>query len=227
MLNDSHTPLLVTAMSDLKQNGAISSTTQEIQASSAFAKDNRWTHTPSRFVLLWLYITIPLLAWDILYCLGRPHTLPGGKWHDPIWTPYTNYAEVDHVYGWKAWEESNGFTVAQAIMNIVENALYVVYLRLVSQEGHGLMSLLESLMSSNANTKSISGSEGIAMALLAGFSGSLMTFSKTVLYRMLRFPRHLIYANSFIIVLNEHCSGYPYIRECALRKVLLYYIIPR
>lgn len=193
MLNDSNVPPLVTEVSVLDQAKPVSITQSRIQAVPAFPKIRRWTHTPSRFVLLWLYSSLPLIAWDVMYCLGRPHTMPGGKWHDPIWTPYKYYIEVDHVYGWKAWEESNGFTAAQACMNIIECALYLVYLWLVREAGRAAP--LGNPAMDTSSIKSITRNDELAMAPLVGFSGALMTFSKTVLYGKLAIPEQLQYAD--------------------------------
>lgn len=71
------------------------------------------THTPPLPLLAWLVLSLPLVAWDTLYVLLRPHTMPGGKFHSPFWTPYALYGTVDYMYGWPAWNNHNGFTAAK------------------------------------------------------------------------------------------------------------------
>ncbi|KAL9570786.1 hypothetical protein ACKAV7_005123 [Fusarium commune] len=87
-----------------------------------------WHHTASSTTILWLAISLPLVIWDIGYVFGRPHTMPGGFLHWPLYVPYALYGEVDHVYGWKAFNAKNGFTAAQTALNLVETVMYLVYL---------------------------------------------------------------------------------------------------
>jgi hypothetical protein len=56
-----------------------------------------YAHSPPIPMLAWLVISLPLVAWDTLYVLLRPHTMPGGKFHSPFWTPYALYGTVDYV----------------------------------------------------------------------------------------------------------------------------------
>jgi len=95
--------------------------------------------------------------------------MEGGAIHWPLWVPYKlygysicnadeRYGEVDYIYGKKAYENHNGFTNAQSALNVVELLLQIWFLRLRSrpqQEGK---------------------------ALLVGYTVSVMTLSKTVLY---------------------------------------------
>ncbi|KAK3950788.1 hypothetical protein QBC32DRAFT_216516 [Pseudoneurospora amorphoporcata] len=89
--------------------------------------------------------------------------MPGGALHYPLWTPYELYGRVDYVYGWKAWNERNGFTAAQGMMNAFETGLYLVYAWGVLGGSKG------------------EGRKG-ATVLLVGFAAAVMTLSKTVLY---------------------------------------------
>jgi hypothetical protein len=56
-----------------------------------------YTHSPPIPLLAWLVVSLPLVGWDTLYVLFRPHTMPGGKFHSPFWTPYALYGTVDYV----------------------------------------------------------------------------------------------------------------------------------
>ena len=69
-----------------------------------------------------------------------------------------SYGEVDHIYGIQAYEQHNGFTSAQALLNLFEVALQIWFLRLRKQPGK----------------------EG--NALMVGYTASIMTFWKTALY---------------------------------------------
>ncbi|KAM6527187.1 hypothetical protein FSOLCH5_003259 [Fusarium solani] len=133
-----------------------------------------WRHTPSKTTLLWLAVSVPLVAWDTGYVLGRPRTMPGGNLHWPLWVPYELYGKVDHVYGFKSWDAHNGFTGAQSALNVVESLMYVVYLWLVWTRA-------DSRSTDGAARRTLSGRDG-ALAVLIGFSAAVMTLSKTVLY---------------------------------------------
>jgi hypothetical protein len=103
-----------------------------------------------------------------MYCLGRPYTMPGGALHWPIWAPYklfpslvlvdSRYGEVDYIYGIKAYENHNGFTNAQSLLNVFELLLQIWFLQLRKRRNF----------------------EG--KALMVGYTVSVMTLSKTVLY---------------------------------------------
>lgn len=149
----------------------------------------KWVHTPSTAMTFWLVLSVPLVLWDAGYVLLRPHSMPGGKLHSPIWTPYALYGTVDYIYGWPAFNARNGFTAAQTVMNLVETAAYLFYLYVVYEYGtsttltgrafqkrgpKGLMWFLR-------EEKVVPGRIG-AIALLVAYSASVMTVSKTLLY---------------------------------------------
>lgn len=136
----------------------------------AIAGPERWAHTPTTLTLLWLLVSVPLVAWDTGYVLLRPHSMPNGKYHSPIWTPYALYGEVDYIYGWPAYNSNNGFTAAQASLNVVESVGYLIYTWVVWTKGRG-------------GSKTVEGGWG-GVACLAGFALSVMTVSKTILYSM-------------------------------------------
>lgn len=145
--------------------------TAAVAAVSRRARPSGWSHAPTPATLLWMAVSLPLVAWDTVYVLGRPHTMEGGALHWPVWAPYKLYGQVDHVYGWKAFHAHNGFTGAQAFLNLVESAMYLAYLGLYFARGAPVA----------AGTRAVGGRAG-AVAVLIGFSAAVMTLSKTVLY---------------------------------------------
>jgi hypothetical protein len=98
--------------------------------------------------------------------------MPGGSLHWPLWVPYKLYGEIDHMYGFKQWNLHNGFTAAQGILNVAETVLYLAYLALWYFNGESPV---------RGARKAVRGRAG-ALAVLLGFSGAVMTVSKTVLY---------------------------------------------
>ncbi|KAL2150508.1 hypothetical protein VTH82DRAFT_7071 [Thermothelomyces myriococcoides] len=142
-----------------------------------FASRGRWAHTPSTLTLLWMAISLPLVVWDTGYMLLRPHTMPGGDLHRPLWVPYALYGEVDHMYGFKQWNLRNPFAAGQSIMNAVETLLYLVYLYLWYAYGKP---------PAPGARRAVGGRVG-GLAVLVGFSAAVMTVSKTILYWLLEF----------------------------------------
>ena len=94
--------------------------------------------------------------------------MPDGKYHSPFFTPYVLYGKIDYIYGWKAYNSRNGFTGAQATLNVVETLGYVAYLYIVWKKGNG-------------HGRALDGGWG-GLAALIGFASSIMTLSKTALY---------------------------------------------
>lgn len=138
---------------------------------SASAAARGWAHAPSALTLLWMGVSLPLVAWDTGYVLLRPRSMPGGNLHWPLWVPYDLYGTIDHMYGFKQWSAGNGFTSAQGSLNLIETAMYLAYLWLWysrAQPGPG-------------SRRVLAGRAG-GVALLLGFSAAVMTLSKTVLY---------------------------------------------
>ncbi|KAF4999482.1 hypothetical protein FGRMN_2411 [Fusarium graminum] len=129
-----------------------------------------WYHAPSSPILFWLAISLPLVAWDIGYVFGRPHTMPDGYLHWPIYVPYALYGKVDYIYGQKALDSNNGFTAAQTALNVVETAMYLVYLWMICTRADKA-----------AAKRTVKGRDG-ALAVMIGYSAAVMTLSKTVLY---------------------------------------------
>ncbi|KAK4150862.1 hypothetical protein C8A00DRAFT_45818 [Chaetomidium leptoderma] len=162
---------------------------------------DRWSHTPSTATLLWLAVSLPLVAWDTGYMLMRPHTMPGGSLHWPLWVPYELYGEVDHMYGFKQWHLRNPFAAAQSLMNLAETLLYLGYLGMWYAYGR---------QAAPGVRRAVGGRVGATAALL-GFSAAVMTVSKTVLYSS---------------GVNEYCSGFDNIGQNDPWSLFFLWIIP-
>ncbi|WYZ40802.1 hypothetical protein EsH8_IV_001143 [Colletotrichum jinshuiense] len=175
-------------------------------APAAVARDNKsapqgWSHAPTSTTLLWLLVSLPLVTWDTGYVLLRPWTMPGGHLHWPLYVPYKLYGEVDHVYGWKAFNAHSGFTSAQGTLNVVETLMYLAYVWLYFSRG--------TAVEGPAGAKKVVGGRAGALAILVGFSAAVMTLSKTVLYWA-----------------NEYYSGFDNIGHNAALDLLFLWIIP-
>lgn len=132
-----------------------------------------FAHAPSGFTLFWLAISVPLVIWDCGYVLLRPRTMPGGDLHWPLWAPYELYGNVDHIYGWKAFNANNGFTGAQGMLNVLETLMYIYYAVVYYGNATPVAAL--------GGRKAVVGRKA-AIAVLIAFSAAIMTLSKTVLY---------------------------------------------
>ncbi|KAF9872997.1 hypothetical protein CkaCkLH20_09507 [Colletotrichum karsti] len=175
-------------------------------AATLAPKDNKstargWSHAPTPVTLFWLLVSLPLVAWDTGYVLLRPWTMPGGHLHWPLWAPYALYGEVDHVYGWKAFNARNGFTSAQGALNFVETVMYLVYVWVYFSRGRAV--------DGPAGVKKVVGGRAGALAVVVGFSAAVMTLSKTVLYWA-----------------NEYFSGFDNIGHNPPMDLLFLWIIP-
>ncbi|KAG8988094.1 hypothetical protein FRB94_001106 [Tulasnella sp. JGI-2019a] len=104
----------------------------------------------------WFLLSSLVVLWDAGYCLLRPRSMEGGDlaW---IWKPYIRYTTIDLTYGWEAFNNNEGFTGAQAAMNVIETTINFIYLYLGSDA---------------------------PLAPLVGFLASSMTLSKTILYML-------------------------------------------
>ncbi|KAL3447901.1 hypothetical protein BJX65DRAFT_307578 [Aspergillus insuetus] len=173
-----------------------------------------WVHTPTAAVSLWFFISCPLVLWDAGYVLLRPHSMPGGKWHSPIWTPYALYGTVDYIYGWPAYNSHNGFTAAQTYLNLAETAAYLYYLWIVYKYGTtpapvaSRRSKSQRLWSAFTGDRVVGGRTG-AIALLVAFSASVMTLSKTILYWV-----------------QEYCNSFENIGHNDMWTLIILWIIP-
>ncbi|KAG9232561.1 hypothetical protein BJ875DRAFT_485957 [Amylocarpus encephaloides] len=155
------------------------------------SRNGKWAHTPSNITLIWLFVSLPLVAWDTGYVMLRPHSMPGGNVHWPLWVPYELYGKVDYIYGWKAFNDSNGFTAAQGFLNIVESLMYMYYLYILYAYGtqnaaRGRGAPKPAMAGFLGEQRHVEGQKG-AVAVLVGFSAAVMTVSKTILYWMNEF----------------------------------------
>lgn len=164
---------------------------------------------------MWLLISVPLVLWDAGCILLGPHSMAHDKLHSPVWTPYVLYGTIDYSYGWPAFNARNGFTIAQTVMNLVETAGYIFYLYTVyvygvsaTDSGRGSKKGVEGLRWLLKSDKVVSGREG-AIALLVGYSVSVMTVSKTTLYW-----------------LNEIFAGFQNIRHTEISSLILLWAVP-
>lgn len=145
---------------------------------------NKFVHTPSTAITLWLIFSIPLVLWDSGYVLLRPHSMPGNSLHSPLWTPYALYGTIDYIYGWPAFNARNGFTAAQTVVNLFESAGYCYYLWVVWRYGVSVSAGSgrdKGVLSCLTDERVVAGRVG-ATALLIAYSASVMTLGKTVLY---------------------------------------------
>ncbi|WVQ95876.1 hypothetical protein IAU59_002975 [Kwoniella sp. CBS 9459] len=126
---------------------------------------------PPVWVSYWMAFSIVIVTWDAAYCFLRPRSFATGDlaW---IWAPYNMvpYSMVDHLYGQHAVDSGDGFTNAQALMNVIEVMLAIEYLYLRHT-------------SPRVSRKTPNPAHHYhAHAPLVGFAGALMTLSKTALY---------------------------------------------
>jgi hypothetical protein len=151
----------------------------------AYSTSLGYTHVAPYPLTLWLILSLPLVLWDTTYIFLRPHSMPGGQFHSPIWTPYGLYGTIDYVYGWLAWNKRDGFTAAQASLNAVETVLYGYYLWVVwtrgkeprGGQGKGVAWFVGA--SEEGRRKKV---DGAGLAVVLAFASSVMTVSKTLLY---------------------------------------------
>lgn len=146
--------------------------------------------------------------------------MPHGSLHAPIFAPYALYGQVDHIYGEKAYREHNGFTAAQASLNVVESAGYAGYLWVVWKYGEG--------------GKRVVGGGWGGLACLVGFALSVMTVSKTVLYCQSFWPCfrggfERVWSSGLTrsVGSNEFFSGFENIGHNDALSLLFLWIIPK
>lgn len=171
-----------------------------------------WCHSVSNITVAWLSVSMPLVFWDTLYILLRPHTMKGGALQWPLWKPYEIYAAIDHVYGQPGWDNKDGFGGAQGVLNAVELVLYGLYALVVyhhslpAPAGTGIQARkgVGAWLSGGRKLRGPSGNR----ALLLGFAAAVMTLSKTVLYYF-----------------NEYFSGFANVGHNDWPTLLWFYVV--
>lgn len=148
-----------------------------------------WAHVPSQVTLAWLFISLPLVCWDIGYTQNRPWSMEGGALYWPLYVPYKLYGQIDYVYGWPSLDAKRGFCAAQGFMNMVETAMYIWYLWTMKK-----------------NNWRAGGKDG-AKAVVVGFSAAVMTLSKTVLYCESLLGSHLVSYGGGLRLRTDGCVG--------------------
>ena len=84
------------------------------------------------WVKWWLILDFPIILWDAMFLIMRPHSLPGGKysfiwcWGEGQTSGYGAYIRADKIYG----DMSDPWSVAQMYGNLIEMVLqlYTVWL---------------------------------------------------------------------------------------------------
>lgn len=149
--------------------------------------------------------------------LLRPHSMPGGRFHSPLFSPYGIYVDVDYNYGWPAWDAHDGFTGAQASLNLIETVMYLYYLYVVGNKVatgdgfiKGVVTKLSPLKRSGEDgSRIVVTGSGVATAVVVLFAASVMTLSKTILYGF-----------------HEVFSGFGGIRQNDWYTLTVYWIFP-
>ncbi|KAJ6102194.1 hypothetical protein N7486_004621 [Penicillium sp. IBT 16267x] len=161
---------------------------KSLPAPTTTGNSRKWVHTPSVAVTVWLVVSVPLIVWDAAYVLLRPHSMPGGRLHSPLWTPYALYGQIDYMYGWPAFNARNGFTAAQTALNVIETLGYLYYLFIIYHygatvvgSGRGASTQKKGFVWLLTGEKVVAGRTG-AIALMVAYTASVMTLSKTILY---------------------------------------------
>jgi hypothetical protein len=156
--------------------------------------------------------------------------MPGGWAHKPLWMPYDLYGRVDYVYGWKAYNDHNGFTAAQGIMNVVETTMYIYYLYILY--AYGRSSTAPGRGAPKPATAGVLGEaryldgKMAGVAVMVAFTAAVMTVSKTLLYCMVLFGV-FAWMNTDFPGLNEYCSGFENIGHNSAFDLITLWIIPK
>ena len=151
-------------------------------------------HTPAPFAILWLLVSLPLVIWDTCYVFSRPYSMPGGgKIHEWFFQPYGFYGTVDYFYGRLSYDENDGFTGAQSVLNVFETILYGYYLFVMGKRVVGGDGFLRGVALKSINIFAryddenrakfvVTGGTDVALAVVLCFTACVMTASKTILY---------------------------------------------
>ncbi|GAB7322721.1 hypothetical protein MBLNU13_g03613t1 [Cladosporium sp. NU13] len=143
----------------------------------------RWSHTPPPIAFPWLALSLPLVVWDTIYIMGRPHTFAGGAIAWPLYVPYELYGRVDPVYSIEAYYSGLGWTGAQGLGNVFETLAYVAYAYIVVAYGRdeGRAEGILGSLGAVGRRRRVDGFWG-AVASLVGYTTFMVTVAKSVLY---------------------------------------------
>lgn len=130
-------------------------------------------HQPRLEVIIWACCTFPFTVGNTAYIFLRPHSLPGHKWHDPIFHPIAQWAAIDHLYGEQGWIQHEGFTAAQGVINMLEVMMLMTYAFIVHFNAWGGIFRERPI-----------GGKWAARAMVVGFGTGVVTATKTALYCM-------------------------------------------
>ena len=78
------------------------------------------------WIIIWLAISSLICTWDAMFVLNRATDID--SFNNPIWAPYQDYVKVDKLYG----KLENDFVWSQSILNLLEIAINLVALYLLS-----------------------------------------------------------------------------------------------
>ncbi|KAF1978026.1 hypothetical protein BU23DRAFT_362941, partial [Bimuria novae-zelandiae CBS 107.79] len=67
----------------------------------------------------------PFRLWNAAYIFLRAHAFPHSKWRQPLFEPMVPWATVDCIYGEPSWQNNEGFTAAQGVINLIEVPMYL------------------------------------------------------------------------------------------------------
>ncbi|KAF8652323.1 hypothetical protein AX16_004450, partial [Volvariella volvacea WC 439] len=111
-------PKVSAPSSSARQAGSI------LQATSLLSKRNGWAYA---WINFWIFVMSLLMIWDAGYIFMRPRSLPGGdlRW---IWSVYSYMEPVDHLYGKRALDLSDGLLGSIGAINLVETVLNCMYI---------------------------------------------------------------------------------------------------
>lgn len=138
---------------------------------------------PPPIAFPWLALSLPLVVWDTIYIMGRPHTFAGGAIAWPLYVPYELYGRVDPVYSIEAYNSGLGWTGAQGLGNVFETLAYVAYAYIVIAYGHdeGRAEGILGSLGAVGRRRKVHGFWG-AVASLVGYTTFMVTVAKSVLY---------------------------------------------
>jgi len=190
-----------------------------------------WAHTPPAITLPWLAVGIPLVIWDTIYILGRPHTFAGGAIAWPLWIPYELYGRVDPVYSPESYYNGLGWTGAQALGNVFETLAYFFYMWIVVTHGRkvGKGEGVFGSMGPVGEKRRVEGMWG-AVANLVGYTTFMVTLAKTVLYSRsweARLMVILLLLTCVCVVYNDAFMGFPVFRHNNWFNFIFVYAIPK